>query len=175
MSLRQHLPEDIWVNSIQSCARHFDPSKDVKIKVYAYYFAVIPPQNRYLSSSIDSKYVRIFHSFDLETCQLGLSAINGEHNFKHFTAAGSNVKNTLRTITQVSLQSPSPGHFILLFEAKGFLKQMLRNLVAGLWMVSSGKLTLADWNLLLSGAGEKKQRWRPAPAQGLWLESIVYL
>jgi tRNA U38,U39,U40 pseudouridine synthase TruA len=51
---------------------------------------------------------------------------------------------------------------------------MVRHIVSALWMVGSGKLTEADFLILLKGYKTNKQNWKVAPPNGLYLYKINY-
>ena len=59
-------------------------------------------------------------------------------------------------------------------EADGFLKQMIRHIIRGLWMVGSGKLSIEDFKQLLDGPLVTRQLWKVANPKGLFLYKINY-
>jgi tRNA pseudouridine38-40 synthase len=120
--------------------------------------------------------------------------LDGEHNFVNFYSHGSNVKSTIRTITKCELKQINPQELFskhelfnlpqnitfcyeITFIANGFLKQMIRHIVSKLWLVGSGKLSVEEFQKLLSTSNELKsnEKGKVAPSNGLYLFKIDYL
>jgi tRNA pseudouridine38-40 synthase len=181
------LPSDICCLSINECSGTFKPSVDAVKKEYRYFFT-----NKLQVSPLEREFIaNISNPLSLDNMFACIQALKGEHDFCNFTSSGSNVKSTVRVIEKCNLtfvnpqeifkDSPLfkiPGHLSECFQlqiiANGFLKQMIRHIVRALWMVGSGKLSVAEFKMLLDGPKNKKQQWKVASPNGLFLYKITY-
>ena len=93
-----------------------------------------------------------------EACQY----LIGEHDFRLFQTSGSRTKTTFRTILEASWKKE--GDF-LIFTVKGtgFLKHMIRNIVASMYLVGRGEISPSHMT-----------RSFTAPACGLVLKKVFY-
>jgi tRNA pseudouridine38-40 synthase len=119
-----------------------------------------------------------------------LAPLAGRHDFKAFQAAGSRVSGTERSLRAASLlvtpwtglfgeeaaAEPAPGAARLLtfvFEADGFLRHMVRNLVGTLIEVGQGRRRAGDTGRLLAGR-DRRRAGPTAPPEGLVLERVTH-
>lgn len=102
-----------------------------------------------------------------------LDRLIGTHDFAAFMAAGSSVKSTERTIYRAEMNCPDPEHWVLFFEANGFLRHMVRNLVGTLVDVGKGKLSAEDFVSIME-SGDRRRAGMTAPAHGLFLVDVAY-
>lgn len=185
--LNRELPTSIRCLAINSAASDFKPASDTTSKEYRYLFT-----NKAEFSSLERKYIaNIANPLNLAAMMKCAQAINGTHDFCNFVSTGSNVKTTVRSVSSCDLSEINPHHLLghtelfqipqelkscyqFKIEANGFLKQMIRHLIRGLWMVGSGKITTEEFLTLLDGPKVNKQLWRVAPANGLYLYRINY-
>ena len=180
--LNENLPKDIRCLKSESCSGDFHPSANAKTKEYRYFFT-----NKKQAISMPF-IVNFANPLDIEKMQKCMQLLIGKHDFCNFYSQGSNVKSTIRTIHRCELSIVLPSEFLdkkmfvtpdeecfqLLILGDGFLKQMIRHIVSGLWMVGSGKMSVAEFAQLLDGEKSKKQLWKVAPANGLFLYKINY-
>lgn len=184
--LARLLPPQIRCLNVDPCSGKFNPSADAVSKEYRYLFT-----NQLKGPLIPQRFIanhaRPLNGTAISLC---LKLIRGKHDFCNFASMGSNVKSTVREITfceitevdvaelfDSTLFSVTPGLtrcYQIRFVAPGFLKQMIRHLVAALWLVGNGKMSEAEFVALLQGPKMSRGRWRPAPAQGLHLYKIDY-
>lgn len=185
--LNHHLPSQIRVLELDACEPSFNPALDSKSKEYSYLFT-----NRARAIESERKYVaNISNPLDLQAINACLKEIIGTQDFCNFVSTGSSVKSTIRTVLRCDLSQINPHDFLqasslfplppqlqscfrLRIEANGFLKQMIRHLVAGLWRVGSGKLSVDEFITLLHSPKNTKQLWRVATPSGLYLFKINY-
>jgi tRNA pseudouridine38-40 synthase len=160
--------------------------------------AALSKEYRYFFTNIvhvekkDQKFItNISKKLDSNAMMKCVHAIVGHHDFCNFYSSGSNVKSTTRTIYVCELSEVDP-HLLLKesgifqlphelrccyqlrIEANGFLKQMIRHIVSGLWMVGTGKISTDDFINLLNGPKSEKQLWKVASPNGLFLYKIHY-
>ena len=99
--------------------------------------------------------------------------ILGTHDFHNFSSTKTNVKETVRTITDISVHKE--GDMILLrITGDGFLYNMVRIIVGGLLKVGFHKKTAEDIRYSLE-TDERCVVGSTAPPQGLTLVNIEYL
>jgi tRNA pseudouridine38-40 synthase len=105
-----------------------------------------------------------------------LPLIIGEKDFASFRKAGTEVKTTVRTIYQATLERSLENSNMIVFtiEGRGFMRYMVRNLVGALVEVGKGRLTVEDFENILN-AKDRKVAPPPAPPQGLILKKVEYL
>ena len=103
----------------------------------------------------------------------GLSGLKGRHDFSAYQTAGSDVRQTVRTLFQADLTRLRRGGVRLRFQADGFLRHMVRNLVGSLVRLGMKKITLGQWQDILVSR-DRAQAGAMAPAQGLFLRKVIY-
>ena len=96
----------------------------------------------------------------------------GTHDFKSFCSADCTKENTVRTITDFSVERQDD---MVSFKvsADGFLYNMVRILVGTLLYVNEGKLTVEELEKLF----DKKDRTKAGvtvPPDGLYLNHVYY-
>ncbi len=99
----------------------------------------------------------------------------GEHDFTSFSNSsneGACAKNSIRTICHVNVIEQYGGLRIEM-EGNGFLYKMVRNIVGTLVEVATSKLELSMLPKLFE-AKDRKVVGKTAPAQGLFLASVLY-
>jgi len=99
----------------------------------------------------------------------------GTHDFNSFRNQGTDLgsRGTVRTLSRIWREPGGPHETVWRFQANGFLKQMVRNIMGCLVAVGRGKVTPADVRCIL----EKRDRnCAPgtAPARGLCMERVFY-
>ncbi|MCU0861169.1 MAG: tRNA pseudouridine(38-40) synthase TruA [Methanomassiliicoccales archaeon] len=98
----------------------------------------------------------------------GAQLFEGRHDFRRFCKADG--RSTLRTLDRVSVMSI--GDFLVIdLEAREFLRNMVRRIVAALEEVGSGKMGEEDVSDALTG---KDVQFGLAPPDNLWLMDVRY-
>lgn len=103
----------------------------------------------------------------------------GQHDFSAFQAAGSEIKNTIRTIYRITIKNEKftldPSIKVLSVEitADGFLYKMARNILGALIYVGKGNLMPEDIPEIIKSRDRKKSP-PTAPAEGLYLKDVQY-
>lgn len=96
----------------------------------------------------------------------------GQLDFASFAAAGSSAKTTVRTMSNVSVDTGGSLKMIR-FSADGFLYNMVRNLVGTLLDVGRGKLDYKDVQRIMASCDRSLASATIAPC-GLFFESVKY-
>ncbi len=177
-ALNALLPDDVSVLSVESAAEDFHARYDVRAKVYAYSLWLsrryVFPQRR--------PFVWVVGELDLAAMDRAATLFVGEHDFAAFQNVGTTVASTVREVQVVTRDwAPPPfglagGEALELvwsFQADGFLKQMVRNLVGCLVAVGRGQLAAEAFSDLLVGR-DRTLAPATAPARGLCLCRVIY-
>lgn len=107
---------------------------------------------------------------DCELMNRAASCFVGIHDFKSFMASGSEIENTVRTISECSVSRE--GDFVRIkVAADGFLYNMVRIISGTLLEVSEKKIRIEDIESIL-GKGERKAAGRTLPGCGLCLDEV---
>ena len=166
-ALNSLLPSDIVVLYAEEVDHSFHARFSVASKIYEYRIL-----NRPAPSALERQFVwHIRKPLDRSSMAECLEIIAGHHDFSAFMASGSSVTSTDRSMYRATLESPDEDHLIFVFEANGFLRHMVRNLVGTLVEVGRGKLTYGDFLGILAGK-DRRLAGMTAPARGLYLVSV---
>lgn len=110
---------------------------------------------------------------DTKAMQTAATHLVGRHDFASFQAAGSAIKETVRTIHSVQIEAEGPERLLVTVSGNGFLYHMVRIIVGTLLLVGNGKLPASAMPHILA-AGDRNQAGPTAPAHGLCLEQVHY-
>jgi tRNA pseudouridine38-40 synthase len=186
--INRYLPASIRILKLATCEAEFRPTSSSRAKEYCYLFT-----NKKFASWEERKFIsNIANPLNLEAMDRSMKLLKGVHNFVNFYSTGSNVTSTVREIYECEMSVIKPSNFFSQIElfneaknlnecyqirikASGFLKQMVRHLVAALWRVGSGKLSEEQFMNLLHGPKSTQQLWRVAAPGGLYLKKIYSL
>ncbi|EQC44681.1 tRNA pseudouridine(38-40) synthase TruA [Bacteriovorax sp. Seq25_V] len=167
---------DIKLKEVEVASEDFNPVFDAIEKEYHYYFSTskdISPHYQELLTFLNQE-------LDLELMNQACSLFIGEHDFENFRTVGTPVKSTVRTITECRVEKVShhifdfpENTFVLKIKGNGFLKQMVRLIMASVWSVGSSKKSIEDLRDYM--AIQSTQKFAPtAPPQGLYLVQVSY-
>lgn len=167
-ALNSKLPEDIAIVHSEKVGEDFHSRYDALGKRYKYLI---------YNSPIRSPLYRNFayhlpYSLDYEEMEKAVSFFVGTHNFKTFMATNSNVKNTIRTINDISLYKKGD---LIIFSVtgNGFLYNMVRIVVGTIVDVGRGRFKSYDIPHIISSK-DRNKAGHTAPPQGLYLEKVYY-
>ncbi len=163
------LPPDIVVRHVEEVPDSFHASYSAVSKTYEYRIL-----NRALPSALERLYTwHVPKPLDLEAMQQCLPVLLGTHDFRAFMAAGSSVTQTVRTMIAAQVWKPDVDHIYLRFQATGFLRHMVRNLVGTLVRAGRGLMTPQDLETILESR-DRSRAGITAPAHGLYLVCVDY-
>lgn len=168
-TLQALLPPDIVVKEAWLAPPEFDASWEASSKIYRYVI-----YNAKRPTALQNSYTHwVRRELNMGLLHECASFIEGKHDFSSFRNTGSDVKTNERHIFSAKWIR-KPGN-ILIFQihGKGFLKQMVRNLVGTLLDLESENATLTDFKAILK-AKDRKAALSTAPAKGLYLMRIFY-
>lgn len=162
------LPIDIVVTGVEEVDEDFNARISAKKKHYRYVI-----NNGKIPSALNAYREYHFKYFlDVEAMQLAANDILGEHDFKGFSAAGTTVKDTTRTIHLLKINRLGD-RVIIDVVGSGFLYNMVRIIVGTLLDIGSGKSDIC----LIKNMLETKDRslgGRTVGPEGLYLVDVEY-
>lgn len=169
-ALNSMLPDDIAILDAIEAPLDFHARFSVRSKRYAYTLWTEP----HFTLPQRAPFVWAVRGLDFKAMDQAAETLAGTHDFAAFQNAGTEIKGTVRTLEPI-LRAPGthPAEWVFRFQADGFLKQMVRNLMGLLVEVGRGGLRPADARIVLEGLN-RRQAPATAPAQGLTLEEVMY-
>ena len=183
--LNTALPSHIRCLDLSTCNGDFFPSIDQHSKEYRYLFTNNPGV-----SGQDQRYIaQTPYTLNIDHLQSCVEMLKGTNDFRNFWSIGGISNTTLRDIHHCDLTLINPQELFrdTLFTAgevtscwqfrivgKGFLKHMVRHLMAALWMVGNGRLSVQDFSQLLYGEQKPQRPWKKADPRGLYLLKVNY-
>lgn len=162
------LPKDIRVKQATQVDQQFHARFDAIEK--SYFYRIEQGDNASAFSRNYCWWIR--NSLAWDKMIIASEKIIGKHDFAGFTASGSDVHCTIRTLKDVQIKRQENG-VELRFTADGFLYHMVRNLVGTLVEVGLSKRE-PDSIVEILDSKDRGRAGVTAPAQGLFLESIRY-
>ena len=167
--LNSLLPADIFVRRAEYASLDFHSRFSARSKIYEYRLLNRRQPDVFLRSYTWQVGMKL--RFDeMRDC---VELLRGERDFTSFRSSGSGNRNPVRMMMTSELQGPEEGILRFIFEADGFLRHMVRNIVGTLVDVGRGRIDLREFG----GIVEAKDRGRAgmkAPPQGLFLRSVRY-
>ena len=177
LAINAIVPFTIRVLGLEPVQPEFHARFDARSKIYLYRI----DRNRNFDP-FHYRYALHYHSpLNLSLVRDSMKAIEGEHDFKAFQAAGTDVVTTRRTIFKAEISdSTEPAIFAahqnflyLRFQATGFLRKMVRFLTGTILEIASGRRPFEHLPQALE-TGDRHYVGVPAAARGLFLERVLY-
>lgn len=165
---KKMLPPDIVIVSAQDMPEGFHARYSAKWKRYMYRIV----ENAY-DSPFEVKYAwQMRDRLNMDAMKAAAQYLLGTHDFSAFRSSGSVNGSAVKTIYEAAWQRGRDG-LRFTISGDGFLYHMVRNIVWSLVQVGLGKRTAADFAAELNS---KRCEFlnSPAPAQGLYLDSVFY-
>ena len=167
-ALNARLPKDIVIQDSKEVPPDFHPRRTDCVKTYEY---------RILNTRFPVPTMRLYAHYvykplDVEKMQAAAAFLVGEHDFASFCSAGSQVKETVRTIYRLDLNRE--GNMVSFqVEGNGFLYNMVRIIAGTLIEVGIGSYPPERVREMLE-ARDRIRCGPKAPACGLTLVGIRY-
>lgn len=167
-AVNRYLPWDIRVLSSREVPADFHPRKVPCRKTYEYRI-----MNRDIAIPTERLYSYfVYYDMDVIAMQKAAEYLIGEHDFKSFCSANTQVRDTVRTI--YSLTVKKEGDMIkITVTGSGFLYNMVRIITGTLIEVGRGVKAPEDMEKILKGLN-RNLAGPTAPAHGLTLVGIEY-
>ena len=167
--LNSLLPDDIFIRQAEYVPLDFHSRYNAKSKTYEY--RILNRQQPDLFLRFYTWHIR--QELDQEEMGKCLALIIGKHDFSSFRSTGSGNKNPVREMIRAELDGPEEGVIHFLFEADGFLRHMVRNMVGTIVDAGSGKFGSDMFEKVLRSR-DRQMAGIKAPPQGLFLRSVQY-
>jgi len=167
--LNSLLPDSIIIKEAEYVPIDFHARYNAKSKVYEYRV-----DNERLQSPFLRHYVwHIPRLLDLQAMEECLEIIKGAHNFSSFFSAGDGKIDPVRNMIQAELKIRKGNLLSFNFEANGFLRHMVRNIMGTIVKVGLGEISTARFSEILESKDRQKAGAK-APAGGLYLKDVRY-
>jgi tRNA pseudouridine38-40 synthase len=171
VAIARFLPNDLSLFWAKECDKTFHPRYDVKEKEYLYR---IMNQKVYDPFEYGRAWFLPRDIDDVRLKKMNLAATHfiGKMDFSAFMAEGSDVVDTVRNVTHLSVERQ--GNLIeIKIRADGFLYNMVRIIVGTLVDVAYGRFKPDDIPEIIK-SGDRKKAGMTAPAEGLYLNRVFY-
>ena len=171
IAVSRFLPNDLSLFYAEECSEGFHPRYDVKEKEYLY---------RIINSRIYDPFefgrawfvARPITDEGIERMRAASKYIMGKKDFATFMAEGSDIVDTVRTVTNLSVEKN--GDLIeIRICADGFLYNMVRIIVGTLTEVAFGRFDSEEMADIIASK-DRTRAGMTAPADGLYLNSVKY-
>lgn len=171
IAVSRFLPNDLSLYYAVECDDDFHPRYDVKEKEYLY---------RIMNSRIYDPFefgkvwflARPITDEGLSLMRDAAKHLIGKKDFSSFMAEGSDVEDTVRNVTDLSIIRT--GEFVeMRISADGFLYNMVRIIVGTLCEVAFGRFK-PDEMLDIIASCDRSRAGMTAPAEGLFLNKVKY-
>ena len=169
-ALNNKLPRDIVIRQSSEVPLDFHARFSATGKKYIYLI-----YNSKFPSALLRNYayhVNYCERLDIGRIEKAAEAFIGTYDFAGFMAAGSKVKDTVRTIYELSIERDSD---LLRFNFKGngFLYNMVRIITGTLLYAGIGKIDPYEIKDIIESR-DRERAGITAPASGLYLEEVYY-
>jgi tRNA pseudouridine38-40 synthase len=163
------IPPDIFITSVDEAPLDFHARYSAKSKVYEYR----------LLNRTDPDLFRRFYSWHLpaalDTDEMArcVSALSGRHDFSSFRSSGSGNVNPVRDMIKAEIHVEQDDFLRFVFEADGFLRHMVRNIVGTVVDVGRKKTGFNEF-MDIFRARDRRLAGVKAPPHGLFLVKVRY-
>jgi tRNA pseudouridine38-40 synthase len=171
VAIARFLPADLSLFWAKECDLEFHPRYDVKEKEYLYR---IMNQKVYDPFEYGRAWFlpREINEEKLKRMNDAANHFLGKMDFSAFMAEGSDVTDTVRNITSLTVEKK--GDLIeIKIRADGFLYNMVRIIVGTLTEVAFGRFEPDDIPEIIASC-DRKRAGMTAPAEGLYLNHVFY-
>ena len=169
-ALNQRLPDDIVIQQSQEVDKDFHPRYCTCEKTYEY---VILNRKFPLPEYRNTAFF-YYGDLDIKAMQEATKAFLGEHDFAGFCSAGAQVKTTVRTIYELTVEKKDNDMICIRVRGNGFLYNMVRIIAGTLLEVGKGNIEAKSLDNRIAAA-DRSQAGPTAPARGLKLIRIQYI
>ncbi|MGD2125048.1 MAG: tRNA pseudouridine(38-40) synthase TruA [Desulfobacteraceae bacterium] len=163
------IPWDIFIKKAEYVPLDFHARYSAKSKTYEY---------RILNRKEPDLFLRLYTwhvpmKLDTEEMEKCISALRGKHDFSSFKSTGSGNTNPVREMMRAELHVPEEGVLRFVFEADGFLRHMVRNIVGTVVDAGRGRMDFGEFMELFK-AKDRQMAGLKAPPHGLFLTMVQY-
>lgn len=167
-AIQSRLPEDITIQAAEQVQEDFHARYSAHSKKYRYQIYQSQQSDPFLRNYT----WHIRQELDIDTMNQAARLIEGTRDYSAFRASGSTSVNPVRTMfsSKVTCQDR-----LIVYEVwgTGFLYHMVRNIVGTLIDVGLQRITIQQFQNILSSR-QRSQAGITAPPQGLFLQEVLY-
>ena len=167
-AVNRGLPEDIVVVKSEEVSEGWHPRYQDSVKTYEYHILnreMPDPMRRFTAFHVS-------YPLDPDLMREAAEYLKGEHDFKSFCSIHTDVKDTVRTIYDLTVEKDGD-MIILRISGNGFLYNMVRIIAGTLIRVGRGAWPPERIKDILE-AKDRQKAAATAPARGLVLKNIRY-
>ena len=158
----------ISILKIKKKNKNFHARFSAKQRIYKYIIF-----NRLSCPSIEKERGwHIIKKLDIPLMKKGAKKLLGTQDFSTFRSSSCNAKSPIRTMKSIKIKSIK-GRIEIKFQSQSFLQQQVRSMVGCLKYLAEKKWDLKKFNLVFI-SNRRTYCAPPAPAEGLFLEKIIY-
>lgn len=163
------LKGDIFIHKAEYVPQEFHSRYSAKSKSYEY---------RIWNRNEENIFLRHFSWHVRKKLQLSkmtecLSILLGRHDFSSFRSTGSGNLNPVREMIRADVLDNKEGLVTFAFEADGFLRHMVRNIVGTVVEVGTGRMDIDGFTGIFLSL-DRKRAGIKSPPQGLFLTMVNY-
>jgi tRNA pseudouridine38-40 synthase len=162
-------PPDIFVKDVQHASEGFHARYDAVSKTYEYRILNRPDPDVFARDYV----WHVPHDLDFSAMKACMDLLPGSHDFTSFRSSGSTNINPVRNMMRSEIHLSDGCLLRFVFEADGFLRHMVRNIVGTLIEVGQRRFSRDDFVLILH-ARDRCLAGTMAPPQGLYLTMVKY-
>lgn len=166
--LNSRTPASIRFESLEEVTEAFHPIACAKQKTYKYFIDTDTDVNVFQRNYI----WQLKHQLDVDLMQEVANSLIGEHDFSAFAQTASSYDSCVRTICELKISQVS-NKVTISVTGNGFLRGMVRNVVALLVQVGQNTIELNDAINILNSK-DRGAIGPSAPACGLYLWQVYY-
>ncbi|MCR8966935.1 tRNA pseudouridine(38-40) synthase TruA [Streptococcus zalophi] len=169
-ALDTQTPDDIDVKKIEVVSDDFHCRYQKHTKTYEFLVDIGRPKNPMMRH-----YATHFpYPIDVSLIEEAIKDLEGTHDFTGFTAAGTSIKNKVRTITTAKVIYDESRHFLtFVFTGNGFLYKQVRNMVGTLLKIGNQRMPVNQIQKIIASKDRHLAGPTAAP-NGLYLKEISY-
>lgn len=165
--LNSNLPEDIHVIKVSKVSDDFHARFSAKKKEYVYRINV----GEY--NPMERNYVYQYNrQLDTNLMKEAIKYFEGTHDFTSFVSSEDERENKVRTIIKTDIKEKKDVIEIS-FQADGFMKYQVRNMVGLLIAIGNHKKEVSDVEKIIK-AKDRTKSVKTAAAEGLYLKKVWY-
>ena len=165
-----HFVNNMYVSIINIKKRNIDFHARFSAKQRIYKYVIF---NRLSRPSIEKERGwHIIKTLNVSLMKKGAKKLLGTKDFSTFRSSSCNAKSPIRTMKSIKIKS-TKGRIEIQFKSQSFLQQQVRSMVGCLKYLAEKKWNLKKFDLVLKSK-KKILCAPPAPAEGLFLEKVIY-
>ena len=159
---------NVSITNIKKKNSNFHARFSAKQRIYKYVIF-----NRLSKPSLEKERGwHIIKKLDISLMKKGAKKLLGTKDFSSFRSSGCNAKSPIRTLKSIKIRAMR-GKIEIQFKSQSFLQQQVRSMVGCLKYLAEKKWDLKKFDFVFKSK-KRKLCAPPAPAEGLFLEKVIY-